>query len=173
MNDVEFQDWVERSNLGLLSQEQERDFESLLASDAALRSRWRAEQELNTLLRNLPPVPLNPRFADSVLRAVAQEPSHRPHGRTWLLVDALRQLRGAWQFALGCAVIGISLAGFQMARQQQLARMAETVATVSQIASVPSVSALADFDAIMNLPESPVKEPDKLLTELEDSGSKD
>jgi anti-sigma factor RsiW len=121
---------------------------------------WKNEVALNELLARLPDVAVPSNFSARVLQAIgreaaAGEPEPAP--------------RGAWawrafapRFALVVIVIATSWFAYQWHARVERIKLAQSVAAVADVRSLPSPQFLEDFDAISRLPPMPPADDDLL-----------
>ena len=138
-----------------LTAAEEAELSGYLSVHPELQPDWETEMALNHALEGLPNVPVPSNFTACVLRSAESEApvgrrrplSFRGWGRGWL-----RWLPRA-AFAAVCLVVGV--VSYHHLEDSRRERLAESVVTVSEVASVPSPDALADFDAIRALNRTP------------------
>lgn len=133
------------------------------------RELWEEEEALSAFLDDLPETPVSSNFTSRVWQQIemdAREPAPRPQ------FNLVRFLAGTWlrvpRIAWTCAIIlalGISLGQFQTQKRELLA---ESIVPVVELAQVPSVEMLQDFDVINTLSEPMVSGDLELLLALED-----
>ncbi|HVV01943.1 MAG TPA: hypothetical protein VHH88_11315 [Verrucomicrobiae bacterium] len=144
---------------------EEAEWRSRLGSDAQAAASLHEESELTRLLGSLPDAPVSSNFTARVLDAVERDQRaagrHEQSRRTpfplrWLPKAALA---GVFLFA-GALVV--------THERQSLERKecAQSVATVSEVASLPSPEILQNFEAIRRLNQTP-RPDEELLTLLQ------
>jgi hypothetical protein len=133
---------------------------------------WEEELALSRLLAALPPAPLSPRFIENTLAALdrpdrvalsAEKPGWWPRVRDWL--------GPVWRpaVALGLLALALGLWQVQLHRREQV-RVADSLVALAELAEqLPDVSALAEFDLVLHLPEGPLPDPDTLARALEEA----
>ncbi len=135
-----------------------------LAAHPDEQADWDDESLLTEALEQLPPAPSLPsNFTARVLQAVERENAaaerNRAHGWLW----------GVWRLgwlprvALAGLVLGLGLFSYERVAQNQRERIADSVLTVSQVASVASPEVLENFEAIQALGQTPPPD-EELLT---------
>jgi hypothetical protein len=166
----ELHELIEQARLRPLSQDKERRLKVLLEADL---SRWPEREEdmaLTRLLDKLPDAPLASNFSSRVMQTIGleeQRTSPTPHrfrpqawARNWFI-----------RLGFGSTVALILVLGWNQTVQQERKQIAESVVTVSEVASVPSVEVLVDFEAIQSLgavpPDEDVEADLTLLAALE------
>ncbi len=132
------------------------------------REIWEEEAALSGVLANLPDVPVSPNFTSRVWQQIEME-VREPVRTENLLV---RFLTGSWlripRIAWACALmlaLGISI---QQEHTQNQDKVAESIVPVVELAQLPSVEMLQDFDAINSLSEPMVSGDLELLAALEE-----
>lgn len=149
------------------------ELEAWLAQHPAARpADWEEELALSRLLAALPPAPLSPRFIENTLAALdrldraavpAEIPGWWPRVRSWL--------GPVWRPAAALVLLAIALGLWQLQlhRREQV-RVADSLAALAELAEqLPDVSALAEFDLVLNLPEGPLPDPETLARALEET----
>ena len=158
MNDSPYERLREISWRRKLTASEEAGLRAWLASHPEARAEWEAESALNQTLYRLPDVPVPSNFTARVLQDIRRQSTASPRaGWRWFLRSLLPK----------AAVAGIVLAfGFaayeKHAAARQRVEMAQSVATVSEVTSLPSPDILQDFDAIRHL--NAVRPDDDLLS---------
>jgi hypothetical protein len=143
-----------------LTNAEEAELRTWLATHPEARADWQAEAGLNAGLGRLPDAPVPSNFTARVLQAVEREAAaelRRPQGN-WLTWLWLRWLPGA---ALAAMVVGVGLLSFHQVQSAHRKKLVESVAAVSAVSSLPSPDILKDFDAIRALNPNPA--PDEQL----------
>jgi len=143
-----------------LTTAEQAELQTWLAAHPEAQSEWEAESELSAGLALLPDVPVPSNFTARVLQAVEREAVaqlRRPQGNrlTWLW------LRWLPRAAFAAFAVGVGLLSFHQAQSVHRKKLAESVAAVSAVSSLPSPDILKDFDAIRALNPSPA--PDEQL----------
>ena len=131
------------------------------------RGLWEDEELLSGALADLPDaeVPLN--FMSQVWRQIDAEPEvvAKPiNVACWL--DALRTLLPKLSWA--CAVLVLAAVLWRREAVRERVETAESLVPVAEVAQLPSVEVLRDFDAIRTLGEPMVGGDLELLAVLED-----
>ncbi len=158
MNDPVYQELLEISLRRPLTPAEEKRLQTLMRERPDLSTHWAGEQNLDHLLRRLPPAPLSTNFTARVLQAVEleQRATVRQARRPWLPWLSLRWTR---QAALASLVLGAGLLAHQQYRQVTTARLAGEIAAASRAlailpasggspAQASSVDALRNFETI-------------------------
>jgi len=123
----------------------------LLATSPDAAEDWQLDARLSRTLARLPEAPVPSNFTARVLQAVEREtaaPTRVPFD--WLLLR-----RWLPRLALACVLIGVSVAGLHRYELLSRQRMADSVAVISPLGTLPSPDSLADFDAIRRLGSEP------------------
>ena len=141
---------------------EEAELRAWLATHPEAQADWEAEAGLNASLSGLPDVPVPGNFTAHVLQAVEREAAadlRRPQGKwlTWL--------RRRWlpRVAFATVVVGAAFVSYQKVDASSRRKLAESVAVVSSVSSLPSPDILKDFDAIRALNSTPPPDEELLL----------
>lgn len=132
---------------------EEADLHGWLAAHPEAQDDWEDEVALSKLLTQLPDVPVPSNFIARVLHAVEREESAR---------NRERSPRRAWvpriwipRFALVVILAAAGWFTFQWHARVQRLKLAQSVAAVADVRSLPSPQFLEDFDAIRSLRPMP------------------
>ncbi|MBI5384599.1 MAG: hypothetical protein HZA90_07900 [Verrucomicrobia bacterium] len=160
MNDPVYRKLLETSWRRPLTPEEQARLAEFLAAHADAARDWEAEVALDRFLRAQRPPPLASNFTAQVLRAVEAEQA-RQRGRSpwrvwWEDWGRVLAPRLAWA---GAALV-LAVAGMQEYRYLSRARLAQDLARISLVASVPAPEILQDFESIQQLSFVPVKPAD-------------
>ena len=139
---------------------EEAELRAWLKAHPETQADWEAEAGLNASLSGLPDVPVPGNFTARVLQAVEREAAaelRRPRGN-WL---SRRWLRWLPRMAFATVVVGAGLVSYQHLEAAHRKKLAESVAMVSAVSSLPSPEILKDFDAIQA--SNPTPAPDEQL----------
>jgi anti-sigma factor RsiW len=171
MNDREFNQLCEAAISRPLTAEEEARVRTFLAAHPEARPVWEEEAELTRLLNQLPNAPLASNFTAQVMRAVERESPGR--SRTPRVLRWLRLTRPAQRFAAACLLIVLATFSYSQyqafSRQRMaasLAAVADTVDATSEVAPLPAVEMLKDFDAIYLLGRTRPQADEELLAAL-------
>jgi anti-sigma factor RsiW len=148
MNDQAYQKLIEKSWRRRLTPEEEAAARSYLQAHPQAETHWRSEQALNRALDRLADVPVSSNFTQRVLQALeADERRARAYER------AHSRWRPRWftKAALAGLVVSATLLFFQQQKMAERAEMARSVAAVSNVAQLPPLEWLEDFEAIHRL----------------------
>ena len=143
-----------------LTSAEDTELRTWLAVHPEAQADWHDEAELNAGLAQMPEVPVPSNFTARVMRAVEREAAaqvRRPRGN-WLAWLWRRWLPEA---ALAAVVLGAGFLSFHQVQISHRKKLAESVAAVSAVSSLPSPDILKDFDAIRAL--NPAPAPDEQL----------
>lgn len=148
-----------------LSTAEEAELRKWLAAHPEAQADWEAETGLNAALGRLPDVPVPGNFTARVLQAVEREAAAelRRSQSNWLTWLRLRWLPKA---AFAAIVVGAGLLSYHQVQAAHRKKLAESVAAVSAVASLPSPDILKDFDAIQASNRTPAPD-EQLLTVLQ------
>ncbi len=149
------------------------ELEAWLAQHPAARpADWEEELALSRLLASLPPAPLSPRFVENTLAALDrpdQGGAPAANAGGWSLVWG--GLRSVWRPAAALALLAVALGLWQLQHhRREQGRVADSLVTLAALAEeLPDVSALAEFDLVLHLPEGPLPDPEMLARALEEA----
>ncbi|MBI3192351.1 MAG: hypothetical protein HYZ36_06770 [Pedosphaera parvula] len=134
-----------------LSEGEQARLEAYFAAHPEVREDWMLEAGLSRVLHDLPDTPLASNFTAQVLRtverdqAVTNRPAKAVSWRSWLSLGWRRIV------TLGAAVGCAALMAYQYSRMSDRAELAQSVAKVTSVATMPSLEVLQDFEAINRL----------------------
>ena len=164
MNDKRNERWRELSWRHSLPPAERERRRAWLADHPESRAEWEVEAGLTEALDRLPNVPVSSNFTSLVMRQIEREASARaPHaGVTWFVWS--RRPRWLPKIGFAAILVGAGLISYHhQVLAVQRAAVAQSVVTVSGVASLPSPRFLKDFDAIRALDQTP---PDVELLRL-------
>jgi hypothetical protein len=152
-----YEDWIDLHWQRELSPEEVQDWQSFLSNQPDFAAQWELDQQLLQGVRSLDDIPLSNNFTSRVLRSVAHVQTER--------VDQFQTQESAtesWLSRLwalpGIRVAGVSiliLVGVGMWQWDPNAvNLVESVTTITEAETVPTVEELQDFDAIHGLAQS-------------------
>jgi ferric-dicitrate binding protein FerR (iron transport regulator) len=145
-----------------LTHAEEAELRAWLAAHPEAQTDWEAETGLNAAMGHLPDLPAPSNFTARVLQAVERDAAAGLHRPGWRLLP-LRWLPGA---AFAGSLVGAGLVCYLVIQNGERKKLADSVAAVADVSSLPSPDILADFDAIRV--SNPTPTPDEhLLTALE------
>jgi anti-sigma factor RsiW len=139
---------------------EQAELRAWLSAHPEAQTEWEAEAELNAGLSRLPDAPVPGNFTARVLQAVEREAAvelRRPGGK-WLVWLWRRWLL---RVAFATVVVGVGFVSYQHVEAANRKKLAESVAVVSAVSSLPSPDILQDFDVIQTL--IPTPPPDEEL----------
>ena len=143
-----------------LTPAEEAELRDWLAAHPEARADWETDAALNRVLDQLPEVTVSSNFTARVLQAVELERATAARAS---------QSKGKWfwrsflpKAALASVFVVMTVFGYREARFEKRQRLAKSVATVSQVASLPGPDILKDFDAIQQLNRSPAPDTEWL-----------
>jgi hypothetical protein len=159
-NDPIHDRWRELSWRHQLSEADKAQLQTWLAAHPEAQPEWEDEARLNALLNRLPNVPVPSNFTARVLQAAqlaTASEARRPESK-WI-----SWLRRAWgpKVALAATTVCAAVVSCLVIQDGQRKTMAESVAAVSAVSSLPSPDILKDFDAIRAANPAPL--PDETL----------
>ncbi len=119
------------------------------------------------LLRQLPDAPLSSNFTAQVLLAVNRQDNRKVSSGGWRWWQWFASSRPAYRPAIVGLVVCLSFFSYHEYRSVERSNRAKSVATVSNIAAVPSVELLQDFEAIHGLSHVSTPVDTELLAALQ------
>jgi len=141
---------------------EEAQVQSWLAKHPEAQAEWERDVALSEALNRLPDPPLSSNFTSRVVQAAEREQARLgrtagPGRRAWRLWT--RWLPGAAGvlFALALGIIS-----YERLCETRRVEMVRSVATLSEVASLPTPQALEDFDAIHAMSQKPTADEDLL-----------
>jgi len=158
MNDPFYHKLLEISWRRKLTKSELAELRAWLAAHPDARSNWEGEAGLNALLGELGDAPVASNFTARVLQAAERElaAGERPStGWNW---NWRRRFQKAAAFAtvLLCASLGwLTYHRAATTQQVKLAQKAKSVATISEVSSLPDPEILQNFEAIRQLDSKP------------------
>jgi anti-sigma factor RsiW len=145
-----------------LASAEQAELRAWLASHPEAQTDWEAELRLTQTLRRLPDAPVPSNFTARVLAAVEREDAgarrKRPTGWKWAWRSLLPRV------ALAAVVLGVGWFAYHESRAAKRLELAQSVAAVADVRSLPSPEILQDFEAIRQL--NPTPAPDEELLAL-------
>lgn len=158
-NDPIYNRLRELSWRGKLTGAEQAELRSWLETHPEARAEWEAETGLAAVLEGLPDAPVPSNFTARVLKAVEQDAAAAPRRPEWGF-----RLRWLPKAAFVLTVLAAGLVSFHLVQSAERKKLAQSVAAVADIPSLPSPDILQDFDAIRA--SSPVATPDEQLLAL-------
>lgn len=140
---------------GKLNAQEEARLHEWLAEHPDTQAEWDSEVELNELLATLPDVPVASNFTARVL-ATARRDSSKDQP-----IMGRAGVQTAWwtkwlpKTALAAVFLAAGLVSYNHLQSVRRSEWAQSLATVSQLGSLPSTDVLNDFDAIAALSATP------------------
>lgn len=151
-DDPAYKRLLEQAWRGKLTPDQQAELDSLLAAHPETRADWEVECGLDALLNRLPNAPVPSNFTARVLREIDRpEVARRP--RAWFALVAWRRLLP--RIAAAALLVGTGVFTYHEARDSRRVRLAESVAAISEVSSLPGPEILRDFDAIQAMNPTP------------------
>jgi anti-sigma factor RsiW len=146
-----------------LNDAEKAELRALLEAHPEAQAEWEADSHLTEALCRLPDAPMPSNFTARVLQAVEREATGAR--RHFEPVSWLVRLR-PWlpRAAFAAVALGAGLFSYHEVLRAHRARLVQSVATVSDVSSLPSPEILKDFDAIQAMPPTPP--PDEALLAL-------
>lgn len=145
-----------------LTDPEQAELRAWLSAHPEAQADWEAEAGLNASLSRLPDAPVSGNFTARVLQAVEHEATaglRRREGR-WLVWPWRRWLP---KVAFAVVIVGAGFVSYQKVEAANRRKLAESVAVVSSVSSLPSSDILKDFDAIRALNSTPPPDEELLM----------
>ena len=160
MNETSEDELMRLSLRASLTPEEESRRDSLLAAHPEARAAWEEDRALGRALQSLPDVPLSSNFTARVLQAVDLDAAReaRPR-RSWFRVLLPRL---SWT----AAAVLLAFFGVQEYRAVKRLELAKDV-SLMEMAKLPGVDVLQDFDAISQLQQVAATSDEELLKALQ------
>lgn len=155
MNDPLYNRFRELSWRGKLTTADEAQLRAWLAAHPEAQAEWDAEAGLNDALAMLTDVPVATNFTTRVLRAVELESAAGERTRSAGGHRSGWWLRWLPKAALASLVLGASLFSYERVQARRSEKLAQSLAAVSEVSSLPSPEILKDFEAIRALNRTP------------------
>lgn len=146
MNPPELEQLIDLARRRVLSADEQARLNTLLEAKPAAWPERDEELALTRLLSRLPDAPLASNFTSRVMQAIELDEALRPR-KSWPRWFS----RLAWVTAV-IALSGISWTQYQSWQREQTAR---SVKVIAEVAAVPSVEILRDFDAVQSFARVP------------------
>ncbi|XOV72240.1 MAG: hypothetical protein ACFHW5_03410 [Verrucomicrobiota bacterium] len=157
MKNRSYQDWIDLHWQRTLTPEETGQWEAFLQENPDHREEWKWDQQLMEGVHHLADVPLSNNFTSRVIRSV----EHLQPDSVTQESEARRSESGGWAkwWSLpGIRIAGTSvvlLAGFWLWQWDPTApSMVESITTVTQAETAPTVEELENFDAISGLAQT-------------------
>ena len=109
------------------------------------------DTRLDALLRALPDKPVATNFTARVLQEVARAHAVRPASASRFFL----QFRWLPRLAVASLALASCVLTYQVRTQAARTQFAQSIAAVTQVASLPSAETLKDFEAIRRLSQTP------------------
>ena len=158
MKNRSYQDWIDLHWQGSLTQEEAGQWETFLKENPDHNEDWEWDQQLLEGVHQMADITLSNNFTSRVIRSVefwqpesnpVQQEERSDQGSGWL---------SKWWSLPGIRIAGTSailLAGFWLWQWDPTApSMVESITTVTQAETVPTVEELENFDAINGLAQT-------------------
>jgi anti-sigma factor RsiW len=154
-NDPLFNQWREIGWRRKLTAEEEARLTEWLGAHPEAQADLESDAALNDLLSALPNAPVASNFTARVLQAAEREESTRSRHQARARYSIPWWRRWAPKAAMAAAVLAAGLLSYDHFQSLRRAEWAQSVATVSQVAAVPSPQVLSDYDTIAVLSSTP------------------
>jgi hypothetical protein len=161
MNDADYQKLRETGWRRPLTPAEEERLRGIVAAQPSLQAQWEEEAALNRLLGRMPAARVSSNFTARVMEAARGAPappawSERLAPFRWLSRNWMPRL------ALGLAMVCCGVLSFREYQAVHRAQMARELASVSDLAALPPMEWLKDFDTINRLNKVSVADDDLL-----------
>jgi anti-sigma factor RsiW len=167
MNETDYQELLDIRRQRELTPAELHRLEQWLAAHQEHAEEWEAEDTLSQLLDRLPDAEASSNFTAQVWQKIELEARANTPQRSALM----EFLRGRWlqipRVAWGIASVVLVVALVQQREAQKTAAMAESLVPVVELAQMPSVDMLRDFEAINSLGDPDLTADVELLSMLE------
>ncbi len=147
MKHEEFQELMELARRQPLTPDERARLDRFLEATPLARTDWAEDMALTRLMDRLPDAPLASNFSSLVMQAISLEErrverENKPMSLHWWT--------HSWFARLGLAscVALVAVGGWYRHQLGERADLAESVATISEVAAIPSVEVLKDFEMI-------------------------
>jgi hypothetical protein len=149
-----------------LTPAEEDQLRALLATQPASRELWEQDVALTQLLHRAPNPVVASNFTARVLQAARATPQKRFDWARWL--EPAQWLPESWpaRLAVCSALVCASVVSFREFETMHRAQVAQQLANVSRVATLPRMEWLKDFDTINGINKVKVAD-DELLAALE------
>ncbi|MFT4688874.1 MAG: anti-sigma factor RsiW [Limisphaerales bacterium] len=168
MNETEYQELLEIRHQRELTPAELHRLEQWLAAHQEQSEEWEAEDTLSKLLEQLPDAEASSNFTSQVWQKIELEARASAPQRSALM----KFFRGHWlpipRVAGGIAsvVVVVALVLVQQRQAQKTAKLAANLVPVVELAQMPSVDMLRDFEAINSLVDPDLTADVELLSML-------
>jgi anti-sigma factor RsiW len=168
MNETEYQELLEIRHQRELTPAELHRLEQWLAAHQEQSEEWEAEDTLSKLLEQLPDAEASSNFTSQVWQKIELEARASAPQRSVLM----KFFRGHWlpipRVAGGIAsvVVVVALVLVQQRQAQKTAKLAANLVPVVELAQMPSVDMLRDFEAINSLVDPDLTADVELLSML-------
>ena len=152
MNPPELVRLMELARRRVLTEREQTQLNTLLAAYPEAWPERQDEQALARLLRRLPGAPLASNFSARVMRAIELEDAQSARTAR----QPVGRFRGWFaRLSWSTVAVALSLTGWVQYRAWQRAEYARSVTTISEVAALPSVEVLRDFDVVQSFTRAP------------------
>ena len=167
MNQSDYNQLRETAWKRKLTAQQEAEIKVFLANCPEARPDWEEERILTQSLAQLPDAPLAFNFTAQVLQAVKRQEAKASPAAVVRWWQRLRSLGWGYRSAMAAVIVGAGVLSYQQYVAFSREELATSVATVSRVAALPSVTGLRDFDAIQHLDDVAAVIDTRLLAALQ------
>lgn len=151
MKEAEFDKLLQASWQRPLTPDEAERLHAWLLDHPSARPGWEEDSALTEALSNLPPAPVPTNFTARVMQALPPEPAAAPRRFAW------PWLGRSWIPRLAGAALLTTLAwtGLRLHQDRQRQELARDVRLVSDLAYMPHLETLKDFETIRQLSSVP------------------
>jgi hypothetical protein len=133
-----------------------------LAGKPDAKADWEAELALTEALRSLPNIPLASNFTARVVDAALRDSAAGQRKWHWLRLAHWPLRRLLPRLAFGLAVAAVGFFSFHQLHEAENERIGRSARVLSEVASVPGLDALSDFEAIRVMDAAPAADEELL-----------
>jgi len=133
-----------------------------LADQPEALAEWESELALTEALRRLPDVSLASNFTARVVDAALRDSTATLRQGSWFNLSQWPFRRLFPRMAVGLAVAAVGFFSFQQMHRAENERVVRSASVLSEVASVPGLETLRDYDAISVLDAAPAADEELL-----------
>lgn len=155
MNGSEYNQLLEKALCGRLTPEEQARLDAHFLLNPEAQMDWEDEMALNGAIDKLPHAPLASNFTSQVMQAVAREEKRREASAAvpwWRWLFSPAHIRG---MAVASVCLCAGLLAYNYSQESHREQVAQSLVKLTNVASIPSVEALKDFEAINRLSQVP------------------
>ncbi len=168
MNNPVYQELLDVALRRPLTPSEEARWQAWLAAHPQQRTDAEVEMALSQGLNRLPDKPLASNFTALVMQAAQREAAQAERASAKSInIHWLMRWFSPRHAALALTVVSVSFVSWQQYDLHHRKQMAESVAKVSEVAALPSLDVLKDFEAIRRLSQTSPESDMDLLAALQ------